>query len=768
MLNNKTSPSSSKKLASSSSSALSSSQKRETSSPSSALPSSQNQESSSVSSVLPLSSQKQETLSSSSALPSSQNQESSSVSSVLPLSSQKQETLSSSSALPSSQNQESSSPSSALPLPSQNQETLSSSSALSSFSQKQETSVSSALPLSSQKRETSSPFSALPLFSQNQETSPSSVLPLSLQKRGASSFQKQVAVQNFGFDMSLSKDLSSFLTILRSQLLKKNRQTGEIVLFYECQLLGLRRAYLKKTGFHEQAPKLKYPELKTLRFTKRKENSYLARELGRPITHFFIVPLSVYRSFLFIELNPQSYEGSSGWIEFFNKQIPTLKLQLKRIYQNQYCKREASLWTQLFSHWKEPMTILKDDVILKSNHSFKKKIQILFSLKTNEGETKLSDVLDIIKKENLKQKILFNPALRYDMQKKESQKKVLSNPALRYDMQKKESQKKVLSNPALRYDMQKKESQKKVLSNPALRYDMQKKESQKKMLSQSFPREGTASNTLKIKDKTYQLFYHSLKRDTETLFYAQDMSRYFTLKEQLFQTEKMLELFELGQNMAHQINNPLTGVRAMTQILSCSPSLKKFQDEFQELEKAIDRSHRIIQSFLSFSKVEKASKSCDLNQVIEDSLPLLKSMTRRISLIKNLHNGELKVKGDFARFQQITYNLILNACQSLLEDKDNLKPELKIQTTKTAGDKVCMKIIDNGKGIPKENLETIFKPLWTSRKNGTGFGLGITKNNVKKCGGDIFVSSEERKETCFKVSFPLYRPETLFEMMDSL
>ena len=642
--------------------------------------------------------------------PSSSKKQTSSPSTALPLASQKQESSSPSTALPlASQKQESSSPSTALPLASQKQESSSPSTALPLASQKQESSSSStALPLASQKQESSSSSTALPLASQKQESSSSSTaLPLASQKRDPSFFQKQAAVQNFAFDIFLSKDISSFLAILRSQLFKKSRQTGEIVLFYECQLLGLRRAYLKKTGFHEQAPKLKYPEPKTLRFTKKKENAYLARELGRAMTPFFIVPLSVHRSFLFIELNPQSYD----WVEFFNKHTPILKLQLKRIYQNQRCKREASLWTQLFSHWKEPMSILKDDVILKSNHSFKKKIQLLFSLKTNKGETKLSDVLEAIKKENLKKKTLFNPALRYDIQKKESQ---------------------------------------------------------KNRLSQSFPKQGSTGNTLKIKDKTYQLFYHSLKRDTESLFYAQDMSRYFLLKEQLFQKEKMLELFELGQNMAHQINNPLTGVRAMTQILSCSPSLKKFQEEFQELEKAIDRSHRIIQSFLSFSKVEKASKSCDLNQVIEDSLPLLKSMTRRISLIKNLHNGELKVKGDFARFQQITYNLILNGCQALLEDKDNLKPELKIQTTKMAGDKVCMKIIDNGKGIPKENLEKIFKPLWTSRKNGTGFGLGITKNNVKKCGGDIFVSSEERKETCFTVSFPLYRPETLFEMMDSL
>ena len=125
------------------------------------------------------------------------------------------------------------------------------------------------------------------------------------------------------------------------------------------------------------------------------------------------------------------------------------------------------------------------------------------------------------------------------------------------------------------------------------------------------------------------------------------------------------------------------------------------------------------------------------------------------------------MKGSFALFQQITYNLILNSCQSLLEDEENFSPELTILTDKLSGDFVRMRIIDNGKGIPKENLDKIFRPLWTGRKNGTGFGLGITEKIIKKYGGDISVSSQERKRTCFTVKLPLYCPETLLEIIDS-
>ena len=119
----------------------------------------------------------------------------------------------------------------------------------------------------------------------------------------------------------------------------------------------------------------------------------------------------------------------------------------------------------------------------------------------------------------------------------------------------------------------------------------------------------------------------------------------------------------------------------------------------------------------------------------------------------------MEVQGDFALYQQMAYNLILNACQALAEDKDNTKPSLSITTSRISEDRVCLKIKDNGIGIAQGNLEKIFQPLWTSRKKGTGFGLGLTKQFIKKYGGEIFVSSREKEFTCFTVLLPLYRSD---------
>ena len=461
---------------------------------------------------------------------------------------------------------------------------------------------------------------------------------------------------SFCCDLSLTTELKSFLLTVENYIPGKLK-SGELLLFYQCKFLGLRRAYIKKTNFYEQSARSKWPETSSIRLSNSKENRYLSWELGRPFFNALIIPLPNFKAVFFLELGEE--RCLKELIDFFQYRKAILELNFQRIYKNSLFNRGSYLWNQLFFHWVEPLALLKDFKILQTNLSFQKAIS----------------------------------------------------------------------------------------------------------KNQEFFKKKQLSKCIKVKNKTYQLFYYSLNESLGIL-YAQDMTRCFFLKGQLFQTEKMLDLFKLGKNMAHQLNNPLTGVKAMTQILRRNPKLKHFQTEFQELEKAIERSGKIIQNFLSFSEIGKGFKSCDLNQVIQATLPLLKSMTKQIKLKKALSKEPLKVKGDFALFQQIIYNLVLNGCQALMEDSQNPQPTLTIVTDKISEDKICLKIKDNGIGIPADHLDKIFQAFWTSKKDGTGFGLGVTKKIVEKHKGEIFVSSREKGQTCFTVMLPSYCPETLLDMID--
>ena len=277
-------------------------------------------------------------------------------------------------------------------------------------------------------------------------------------------------------------------------------------------------------------------------------------------------------------------------------------------------------------------------------------------------------------------------------------------------------------------------------------------------LSKKTIKEKKNSGVLEQEKKTYQLHYYPLRNSLGVL-YCQDMTKYSHLKAQLFQSEKMSKLSDISQNMAHQLNNPLTGVKSMTQVLRARPALKKFKEEFAELEKAIQRSQKIIESFLSFSNQGNQPTICNINQILEDTLLLLKGAVRGIRLEVGFYRRSLEVKGDFALLQQAFYNLILNACQALGENKENKDPVIQINTYPISEDEFCLKIKDNGIGIKQENLKKIFQPFWTSKEKGTGFGLGVTEKIVQQCGGKIFVSSRENQFTCFTVIFPLYPPE---------
>lgn len=435
-----------------------------------------------------------------------------------------------------------------------------------------------------------------------------------------------------------------FLLALKANIPKKFK-TGELLLFYQSEQMGLRRAYVKKGIFYEQSAKAFWPCVQQPQLSSKEENIYLAKEFGRPFSSALMIPLFSSSGLLIVELEKLSFVPEL--ISFFEQRMLCLRLVFKKAHSNTSLSRVSYLWSQLFSYWEEPLAILRNFKVVRRNESFRKE---------------LSHAKDFLK-----------------------QKKV--------------------------------------------------------------------SGFLSVGEKKYQLYYYPL-RDLMGILYAQDITHQFLLKAQLFQTEKMSALCELGQNIAHQLNNPLAGVKAMTQILKQQTDLKAFFQELEELEKAMERSEKIIQSVLSFSELKETKELCDLNQVLEGTLPLLKSMTKGICLEKKLHNKALKVCGSFAVFQQIVYNLILNACQALSEDKNNPEPKISITTKKLAGNKVCLKIKDNGIGIPKAHLEKIFQPFWTNKKNGTGFGLGITKQFVEKSGGKLFVSSKEKEFACFTILLP--------------
>ena len=455
-------------------------------------------------------------------------------------------------------------------------------------------------------------------------------------------------------------EIKDFLLTLQAQIPKKFK-TGELLLLYESKQLGLRRAYVRSGIFYEQEAKSSWPPAHEISSCSAQQSLYLAEEFGRPFSKGLIIPFSHInwetKALIFVEMR-QWGKLSESLTDFFTDRNLILNLIFKRALLNTSFIRVSYLWSQLFSHWWEPLAILRNFQIVRLNDSFKKN---------------LSNSPDFIKQKNF-------------------------------------------------------------------------------------------SSLFEAGEKIYQSHYYPISQfknfNPTGILYCQDMTKYFHLKEQLFQSEKMASLCELGKNMAHQLNNPLTGIRSMTQILCQNPDLEKFKEDLTEVEKSVRRSQKIIENLLSFSQLQGEQKTCNLNQAVKDTLPLLKSVTKGILMKIDFCKQPLEVKGDLAILQQVVYNLVLNACQALKGNQMRKETEacIQISTKHNSKDQACLKIRDNGPGIVEQHLKNIFQPLWTNKKGnqGTGFGLGIARKFIRKYEGEIFVASKEREFTCFTVLLPIF------------
>ena len=269
---------------------------------------------------------------------------------------------------------------------------------------------------------------------------------------------------------------------------------------------------------------------------------------------------------------------------------------------------------------------------------------------------------------------------------------------------------------------------------------------------------------LRLSDRVYSLHCYPVFSERtknfskSSILYCQDLTDYFHLREKLLQSERMSSLANMGQNMAHQLNNPLTGIRSLIQVLRKEESF--FCEEFQEIEKAARRCQKIIGSFLSFSRSgEMSPEVLDLNLVLKDTLPLLKTLLAKVQLTLNTCSSPLFVTADFSLLQQALFNIILNGCQAL---QTRPSPKLEIESGLHEGGTAFLSVKDNGPGIPEKQMEKIFKPLWTTKKKGEGTGLGLSmaQKAVKSFEGDICVSNLPEKGACFSILLPVAAQKT--------
>lgn len=250
----------------------------------------------------------------------------------------------------------------------------------------------------------------------------------------------------------------------------------------------------------------------------------------------------------------------------------------------------------------------------------------------------------------------------------------------------------------------------------------------------------------------------SVIRDDAKGFYGvvtsfKDITEAEKLKQKLVRKESLLAMGEMAASAAaHEIKNPLFSIRGFLQLLEESLEKEDERREYTEIMLSeLDRLHRLIEKFLSFSKEGVSKKSLiDINSVVHDVIKLFKPRLK-LSNIKchfKKSNEKLVVQGNCDQLRQVFINILQNCYEAI-------EPGKNIYVTSKAVDKQCIIIIkDEGKGICKKEMSQIFQPFFTTKEKGTGLGLFITKKIIKNHNGKIEVDSEEGKGTRFTIIFP--------------
>jgi two-component system NtrC family sensor kinase len=238
-------------------------------------------------------------------------------------------------------------------------------------------------------------------------------------------------------------------------------------------------------------------------------------------------------------------------------------------------------------------------------------------------------------------------------------------------------------------------------------------------------------------------------------------------QEQLIQSESLAAIGQLVAGIAHELNNPLASASSLiqTDIELIQEQAEKRQVDESLLEdlayslKELNKTKEIVKSILDLSRqTQTYLEDVDMNAVIDEALQILcnqyKSM--EVTIEKHYDQNLPTIQGNFSNLGQVLINIVNNALQALPDGRGKI---LLFTSCNQAKDSIVVECRDDGIGIPPEIMKDIFKPFFTTKEvgKGTGLGLYVSYEIIKKHAGEILVSSEKGRGTTFTIVLPCKR-----------
>jgi two-component system cell cycle sensor histidine kinase/response regulator CckA len=277
------------------------------------------------------------------------------------------------------------------------------------------------------------------------------------------------------------------------------------------------------------------------------------------------------------------------------------------------------------------------------------------------------------------------------------------------------------------------------------------------------------------RDKTCVLFLGRLDgfegSDGGLMLHFIDVSEQKSLEAQFAQSQKMQAVGQLAGGVAHDFNNLLTAMIGFCDLLLMrfKPGDPSFADIMQIKQNA-NRAANLVRQLLAFSRQQTLQpRILDITDVLVELSHLLRRLIGENIELKVVHGRDLGLaKVDQGQLEQVIIHLAVNARDAMpgggtltirTANHTQAGPMRRGAEALPAGDYLLIEVVDTGIGIPKENLERIFEPFFSTKELGSGTGLGLSTvyGIVKQTGGFIFVDSTQRRGAVFQIYLPRYQ-----------
>jgi len=240
-----------------------------------------------------------------------------------------------------------------------------------------------------------------------------------------------------------------------------------------------------------------------------------------------------------------------------------------------------------------------------------------------------------------------------------------------------------------------------------------------------------------------------------------DISKERDEEEKLYLTDRLASLGEMAAGLAHELNNPLTGILALSQMLVASNLPAENKEDLECIYSEAKRAAAIVKNVLLFARNKTdVSGRTTINDVVTDVLRLreYEQKASNIKVVTELEENLPEIPVDKGQLQQVFLNFISNA-EAAIREVD--RPGVITVATQRVNSHVNILFSDNGCGIKKQIMPRIFDPFFTTKEigKGTGLGLSICYSIIVKHGGKISVKSQVNEGTTFTIRMPIVIPE---------